>query len=399
MAQQRWSAIRLVAAFIVAASGCSGPRGGDHGSGGDGDDESCADGEEECGGTCVSACPQDEVRNDVSCACEPQCREGRVWENGRCVPIGGDGDADGDADTDADGDADTDADTDADIDTGCDLGEENCDGFCSDLDYDEDNCGFCFYECDSFFTCDLGQCVCDGTPEECGEEFCGDGDCNARETVDSCPDDCCDRGEHICRLVGPQCGCDDGDLCVLQVGERDCVAGDESREAFEDCSDEGNGEYVCEEGTICALPPGSEASCRPYCDDDLDCGGGGSACAWNFLDGAGDPIEDAWICSTPCDPLTSSGCSPGFGCRVYQSDGGDDLTECTAAAAEGGEDGDPCDSQTDCARGHTCISADGNITCREYCVRAGDDDCPDGLTCRQIEGLPTIDGVEYGYCS
>lgn len=73
-----------------------------------------------------------------------------------------------------------------------------------------DLCPLCYYEdppsCD-YFSCELGTC-----PEDCGDNnplICGDGFCDARQDVMTCPADCGGCGDGICGYQEDMMSCPD----------------------------------------------------------------------------------------------------------------------------------------------------------------------------------------------
>lgn len=75
----------------------------------------------------------------------------------------------------------------------CSSNETECNGVCTDLDDDVDNCGACGNECDSGEACSQGECVaeCAGADTDCG------GTCvNLDTDIDNCGacDNPCDAG-------------------------------------------------------------------------------------------------------------------------------------------------------------------------------------------------------------
>ncbi|MBI2897256.1 MAG: hypothetical protein HYY06_27105 [Deltaproteobacteria bacterium] len=199
-------------------------------------------------------------------------------KEGDPIDIAGDDDAievGGDADGDSDSDSDSDADGDAE--PACPEGRIDCgDGVCSDLGTDRINCGACGNRCDQHFDCEAGQCVCSGTPEECGEVVCGDRICSATESSENCPQDC--------GVVGAEWTCDPawegaGDGCDCGCGRPDPDCGREGCEGPDCCGvDACDGcDYcwpttgVCTEGELAAW------TCSPTyfgTGDGCDCGCG-----------------------------------------------------------------------------------------------------------------------------
>lgn len=86
-----------------------------------------------------------------------------------------------------------------------------------------------------------------------------------------------------------------------------------------------------------------------------------------------------------CDPIAQSGCQPGEQCAPFV----DYPTDSCSAETYGAfcvpagtlEQGEPCDSQLDCAAGYICLITGAGTTCGRSCDLASSSDCPDGLVC------------------
>ncbi len=198
---------------------------------------------EECGGECVSPCPDWLSRDTESCECEPGCGRGYEWVDDACVPIGGDSDSDTDTDSDIE---------------------------CTDA---RDCEGIAHIKCNP--RCEAGRCSYD----PCPNDYCGDEDGDGWG-------------------AGPYCrgpDCDDTDPGVSQEATRPCYSGPEGTVDVGPCV---GGTQSCAEGVwggICAseVIPAAET-----CDGvDEDCDGvvdqDGADCAEQL----GDPPCGAWECN------------------------------------------------------------------------------------------------------
>jgi hypothetical protein len=264
----------------------------------------------------------------------------------------GDADVDGDSDVDADIDADSDIDADVDADIDADV-DADIDGD-ADIDADSD----------------------------------ADTDSDADVT---CVDEVCD--------LWPQCGCADGEACVLyDDGHHDCIeAGPLSH--GDDCSTED-----CRAGTVCVnLTDGLPPACLQFCDDHSDCAslGAGSLCALPF---GTDTETWAEACTIHCDPTAArTGCPEGIRCGLFQLTAtGESLTHCQNGLGTGRQ-GDPCvapedDPDQDCASGHFCAEVDLESQCIQLCRVSGGSSCPTLTICNSFSEPAIIGSVEYGYC-
>lgn len=180
-----------------------------------------------CLTACVGRADMDRLR--------PNCGPGTVEVEGVCEVGDGDGDADSDADTDADADGDADADADADAD--------------GDADADADG------DCPPDRLLNSGECCEEGyhivwqqdTPNQERYQVCTqDGDCPAG-SGDCDGDGVCNdlASDHDnCGECGVRCsdtgGCSDR-VCVCEISE-----------------DIGGTDLICEPGTQCYRPAGSQ---------------------------------------------------------------------------------------------------------------------------------------------
>lgn len=206
----------------------------------------------------------------------------------------------------------------------CKAGQKVCDGKCTSVKSDENNCGECGNVCSPGQTCSGGHCKCPG-----GTELC-DGEC-----LDVSSD------QANCGACGRTCAegtiCSDGD-CVLPPvcrGGDFCAPFGESCDGLPCCSGrcvrgmctcvaEGgtcNDQYDCCFGTAC-----TNGTCQPVedgtpCRTDANCGNGSSCfggtcepCYSGAASAGGITVDDCpwpmpgYVC--PPDPATGY---PGFG--------------------------------------------------------------------------------------
>jgi hypothetical protein len=146
----------------------------------------------------------------------------------------------------------------------------------------------------------------------------------------------------------------------------------------------------CASATACA--PGYSCvngTCHEFCDADGDCAGGGARCEL--------PIADWQVCTSLCDPLSSSGCQNGWACALGKRPGGTRWTTDCRVEGAGVEDS-PCTSDTQCGRGLVCAGSPKH--CARYCNSAqpGGSGCPGADDCVFDSNSPVIDGVTWGAC-
>lgn len=214
---------------------------------------------------------------------------------------------------------------------GCDnAGIQDCvcleDAYCCNTAWDS----ICAGEVES-----LGCGSCEGGPE------CGNGQCQAGESCESCPEDCgaC-PGQGDCCEVQDGPGCDDP---TIQA----CVCAEDS--------------FCCEFtwDSIC-VEEVEEFGCG-------DCGGGGGGCG----DGACGADEDCLICPEDCGQCGGTSC-----CEPHDSPGCEDaaVQQCVCA-----EDVYCCDVEWD----GICVNEVNSLGCGdcEGGPTCGDGDCVGGETC------------------
>lgn len=308
----------------------------------------CEGGETRCDGTCVDTSRHSDhcgdcdrpCRNDHSCIdgeCVPDC-DGKICD-GKCVDVESDDEHCGDCSV---------ACSDGRICLGgqCALvcGNETtacegtcCEGFCVDVDTDPEHCGECKLSCldrvnSRGGTCVAGLCIldceagtadCDGDPTNGCEmetveelEHCGECEnhCGAKSAVDetacyasmchvlTCQDgfgDCDGLGENGCEVDfasdPSHCGACDASCYDLpnSLALPLCSAGTcaiECAEGFEDC--DGNERNGCE---------------AELAIDRLNCGGCGTVCPYNCVDGECDPVVSVAAGNNSACAVLSSG--------------------------------------------------------------------------------------------
>lgn len=196
-----------------------------------------------------------------------------------------------------------------------------------------------------------------------------------------------------CKLVSPQCGCEDGDMCAINgSGDRTChkpglLALDEV------CV----GLYACAAGALCVNASTTKSLCAPYCDEDSQCGGGLCVLELNDPDDPSQVLPDIKLCSNHCDPVSGSGCPsvPGIGCHIYREPDGQMRPFTLCAGAGTNTQNAACVDNEDCAPGLACFSFDdGSTACLQYC----NVDNPACGLCAELNPPFIYNGVNYGAC-
>jgi hypothetical protein len=200
--------------------------------------------------------------------------------------------------------------------------------------------------------------------------------------------------EEPCKLVLPQCGCDEGTTqCQIdQAGVRSCVP-EGTSEPGTFCTQDCTPGYTClnNGGT------GLASVCHKFCATDVDCPAPGGLCINPVAGGA------AKACSQNCDPVTDTGCKenePSLKCDIAQELAPPNrwLTRCVNAGA--GVQDSVCTSINQCAPGHGCIGVD--MEPENHCLRwcnLGAPNCPGGT--HMCVGFTTpiiIGSITYGAC-
>ncbi|NUP14353.1 MAG: hypothetical protein HOW73_50620 [Polyangiaceae bacterium] len=197
--------------------------------------------------------------------------------------------------------------------------------------------------------------------------------------------------EQPCKLVAPQCGCDDGFACVPDgAGSRACIMAGSSGQS--DLCDEAE---QCEAGTLCVGYPDHGSSCATFCNTDDDCDGPGGKCALE--------VNGAPICTENCELATSQGCFVGStSCQVSITDTNEPFTLCAPSGT--GVAQTVCTDSSGCAPSFVCLPTDiGDSRCFQWC-NVGAPACPGDLpNCTGLdaaEGVPLVIGnVHYGVCN
>lgn len=195
-----------------------------------------------------------------------------------------------------------------------------------------------------------------------------------------------------CRLTAPQCGCHDGERCLLEADERVCVPSSPAAAPSEGEPCGAMGTDDCLDGMVCDDRSPTPPSCRRFCEDDSDCTGDGGRCGV-----PPDRGPDATVCSIDCDPRLGTGCPDGANCDVFQTPEGA-ATDCQVPTGPGVQ-GDACggpDAAPPCAQGFACTLG----TCRHYCEDPGERDagCSAYQTCEPFDPPMEIGDVELGTC-
>lgn len=163
-----------------------------------------------------------------------------------------------------------------------------------------------------------------------------------------------------CKLVSPQCGCDEGDKCTINGSADIACAADGTEPIAAEC-----GAADCAAGGIC-LGEAAVGYCAQFCDQDAQCGGS-NICAVQLNDGAGGTIEDVAMCSSNCDPSTASGCPAGLGCVLGREADGAQRFFFMCFAAGTAVDGAACTGPATCAPGYGCYNNGTADVCLKNC--------------------------------
>lgn len=235
-----------------------------------------------------------------------------------------------------------------------------------------------------------GTADSNGTPDDGG-------------VVDSAPDaNTCSM--QPCSIV-PQCGCVGTTACDIDGSD---LMGTKCRQITTPGieSNTCNGPKDCAAGYVCLGPTG-QASCRKYCDDDLDCGMPRGQCVIDITSG-GNPIAGIPpACSSNCEPTSTNPleCPSTFKCSLFTGTHNGTavkFADCSKAGANVQAQSCKVGTQGDdtlCAKGYLCTTLDGgtNYNCRRICQVAASN-CGT-RTCKTFTTPQTINGVEYGVCS
>jgi hypothetical protein len=210
----------------------------------------------------------------------------------------------------------------------CREGHELCDGVCTSVSFDPENCGECGKVCREGELCSNGQCgvSCGPGTEQCGDrcvdtaiDFENCGECGkVCQAGESCSGGVCGKGcasgQNLCNgvcvdleLDPDNCGacgkaCDEGELCSVGTCGATCVGGtiqcgNRCVDAENDPTHCGNCFTSCGEHEVC-----SQGECS------LDCLGGTTRCGELCVDTAID-TKNCGTCGHACgaDEVCSGG--------------------------------------------------------------------------------------------
>jgi Stigma-specific protein, Stig1 len=322
----------------------------------------------------------------------------------------------------------------------CGPGTENCDGTCTVVELDPDNCGVCGNVCDAEEVCAAGECVleCVGGTEACGgacvntdndPDHCGgcDSPCGADEVCSSgscgttcvggttnCDGSCVNTDNDPAHCGGCDSPCAAGEVCSNGTCSLECVGGttncgglcvntDTDVDHCSGCS------LPCDQGEVCSAGScgtqcvGGTTLCDGNCvntdNDPLHCGGCVSPCPTDevcsvgqcWLECVGGTTECDDLCvDTQTDPAHCDGCSNPCGADEVCIGGtctsvcGAGLTKCGNSCVDLTSDSLHCNAcSSPCGSGEDCISSvctpcDSNTTdCDGDGWMVADGDCCD----------------------
>ncbi|MBK8252910.1 MAG: hypothetical protein IPK82_09600 [Polyangiaceae bacterium] len=202
--------------------------------------------------------------------------------------------------------------------------------------------------------------------------------------------------EQPCKLVSPQCGCADGEMCAIgDTGDRECHA-EGDKQIDQECV----GLFSCAAGSLCVQVSTQKSVCSPYCDNDNQCNGGICLIQLNDPSSPGQALQDVTLCSDDCDPTTAAGCPPGLnlGCQLGQESTGQMRVFTICGGTGPGGQAATCTDSEDCAAGYGCFTlSDMSQKCLKYCKPASPS-CPGAATCYSFDPQLLYKGVEFGAC-
>ncbi|MCA9661347.1 MAG: hypothetical protein KC486_23610 [Myxococcales bacterium] len=253
--------------------------------------------------------------------------------------------------------------------------------------------GYC---ADNIQSCGDGECnadeTCDDCPQDCGTcESCGDGMCGADESCGSCPADCgdcpascgngqCDGGETCsncpgdCGMCAAFCGdgqCNGGEtcgscaadcgVCPPTCGDGQCTGGENCGNCEADCGacPESCGDAQCNNGETCGTCPADCGVCPPMCGD--------GQCNGNETCGTCE--QDCGACPDPCVNANS-----GDGWYCGKNIGGINTVLYTCAG------GKTTNTQS-CAYGCAGCPPGEPDVCKDYLGQDDAQACSDGPIC------------------
>lgn len=197
--------------------------------------------------------------------------------------------------------------------------------------------------------------------------------------------------EQPCKLVAPQCGCDDGFACTLnEAGDRVCL-GAGAVGPGELCS----ATALCAPGSVCAGFGDGLYACATLCESDVSCQAPGGKCVVPLGD------TDVLLCSEDCNLISNEGCpAEGLACRFAETPSGEIYTACGLAGSSPAQT--VCLADSECLAGHACLpTSAGDKRCFEWCNTASPA-CDVGFSCEPVEiaDVPLVIGdVTYGACN
>lgn len=211
--------------------------------------------------------------------------------------------------------------------------------------------------------------------------------------------------------VGPSCGASLGPCDpITNAG---CMTGQACRftlmngRLVSSCSRAGTGGFDascrsdddCMETFACVSGKCHKLCCGPGMDEQCRTGPGGrpgATCTYQL--GVNDMAIPIYACAAPmrCNWF-SQDCMGNNTCIAIREDG---TTQCVPAGTT--PEGQPCETHSQCVRGHICISTGtGSATCRRICDPTGMSSdagefrtCPMGYSCAGLRNAPT----DYGAC-
>jgi Stigma-specific protein, Stig1 len=296
----------------------------------------------------------------------------------------------------------------------CASSQEACDGLCTNLRSDPENCGTCGTTCGASESCVRGSCVRVGCST--GQVEC-DGSCTSLQTDPLHCGNCgtaCDAGE-LCASGACVATCPVGQLpcdgtCINPATDRQyCGATDCNEAAQGGAGGGGDGEAcsseeLCVDGTCQRTCAGDELVCGGRCVDPLSSSNfcGATDCSANETSGeacaSGQACQDG-ECSFAC-PGTQVAC--GGQCVDPQTN----RNYCGASTcADDATDGEVCPSGQVCAAGVCETSCpQGQVACGGECIKPATDptycgattcadDATDGESCDTASGEVCANGL------
>jgi hypothetical protein len=200
--------------------------------------------------------------------------------------------------------------------------------------------------------------------------------------------------------IDPQCGCTDPNPA--------CDLGSGSANACRPATSTGVEGHTCASATSCAagytcVGGGSDFECTKYCNGNGDCMAPRGQCVIQLTDGT-NPIPNAVVCSSNCDPSTATNplCPSGWTCDLFTATYNStnyNIADCRSAGTAG--NGSACTPNSTtasqiCIAGYSCVNTGSNV-CKKICNKTANTGCTSG-TCTSFSTALTIGGTEYGVC-